>query len=216
MAKKTSLQMELDKEKRENVEDSILSLKSEINNMMSNIQGPETLDDMLNSEEFLPDLEVEISTHDYEKDMNMTKLEAKETLKCLANLYLNETNMESKNIYNIIKNDANKLAELNFTISCAKRALIQCMGQIDCGNNDPEMYKSIALFQKEMRDTVKMAYELQKKMKDFYKELKTELPDLNNKEDIVEEEEEKDDIKIIMDTKELNDWVETLNKKKES
>jgi hypothetical protein len=31
--------------------------------------------------------------------------------------------------------------------------------------NDPLMYQSVALFQKEMRDSIKMAYDLQKKMK---------------------------------------------------
>jgi len=128
----------------------------------------------------------------------------KETLESLANLYLDEDTMKNKNIYKIIKDDSDQLSVLNFSISCAKRALISCMKQLDMGVNDPEMYQSVALFQKEMRDTIKMAYDIQKKMKDFYKELKEELADINTGTEKVKDDDN-DTFTVIGDPKLLND-----------
>ena len=72
---------------------------------------------------------MEINTHDYEKDVQMVKIAASETILCLANLYLDGETMKNKNINSIIKDDANKLSELNFSVTQSKRALIMCMRQ---------------------------------------------------------------------------------------
>ena len=75
------------------------------------------------------------------------------------------------------------------------------------------MYQAVAMFQKEMRDTIKMTYDLQKKMKDFYKELKNELPEINaGQEEIQEEVEEEDNYTIIGDPKLLNSVLEQYEK----
>lgn len=130
--------------------------------------------------EFFPeqndfDLNLDIKIHDYERDIELIREESRETLECLANLYLDETSMTNKNINNIIKNDALALSDLKFSISCSKRGLINLMNQIDNGIVDAELYQSVSQFQKEMKDGVKMLYDLQKNMKDFYKELSNEL-----------------------------------------
>ena len=59
--------------------------------------------------------------HDYEKDLELIREESKETLECIANLYLDEEIMNNKNINNIITNDALALSDLKFSISCSKR-----------------------------------------------------------------------------------------------
>lgn len=130
--------------------------------------------------EFFPernnfDLNLDIKIHDYERDIELIRDESRETLECLANLYLDEESMKNKNINNIIKNDALALSDLKFSISCSKRGLINLMNQIDNGIVDAELYQSVSQFQKEMKDGVKMLYDLQKNMKDFYKELSNEL-----------------------------------------
>lgn len=141
--------------------------------------------------EFFPDqndldLNLDIKIHDYERDIELIREESRETLECLANLYLDENSMSNKNINNIIKNDALALSDLKFSISCSKRGLINLMNQIDNGVVDAELYKSVSQFQKEMKDGVKMLYDLQKNMKEFYKELSNELKtaSINKGEDV--------------------------------
>ena len=70
------------------------------------------------------------------------------------------------------------LSDLQFTISCNKRALISIMKSIDMGITDPELFKSLSMIQKELRDTIKGSYDLQKKMKDFYKGIRDELAEI--------------------------------------
>ncbi len=157
----------------------IQEYEEHVNNLREEIEmSQDELD--FDPTEFFPnqtnvDLNLDIKIHDYEKDIELIKDECKETLECLANLYLDEESMSRKNINNIIRNDALALSDLKFSISCSKRGLINLMKQIDNGLVDSELYQSVSSFQKEMKDGVKMLYDLQKKMKDFYKELRSEI-----------------------------------------
>jgi hypothetical protein len=189
--------------------DSVNELKGTINSVLNTINiSPEN---MVPYSSMLPDIPgLEIEIHDYEKDIELIKIESKETLESLANLYLTEDNMKTKNIYKIIKDDSMSLSKLNFSIECAQRALISCMKQLDGGVNDPDMYQSVAMFQKEMRDTVKMAYDLQKKMKEFYKELKQELAEINAGAETKDENET--NYTTIGDPKQLNELMNQLKK----
>jgi len=208
--------MDLDKmhpDDKKSVEDhyknSIDDLQDNINTLLEEIDEP--IETLLPNSDTIPQFDLSINEHDYDSDLEAIKIDAKETLKCLANLYLDKKNMNNKNINKIIKNDSNQLADLNFAISCARRALMSCMMQLDIGVNDPEMYKSVALFQKEMRDTIKMANELQRKMKDFYKELKKELEELNKGDEVEENEtiaKDGDKLNLIGDPRKLNDVFE--------
>ena len=125
------------------------------------------------------DLNLTIEMHDYEQDLEAIREESKETLECLANLYLDEETMRNKNINNIIINDALALSDLKFSISCSKRGLINLMRQIDNGSVNAELYSAVALFQKEMKDGIETLYKLQKIMKEFFHDLKGELKEIN-------------------------------------
>ncbi|NPV13058.1 MAG: hypothetical protein HPY57_14930 [Ignavibacteria bacterium] len=190
---------------KEDIKDSVAELQSNINSMLDKISTkPE---DMFPDKDLLPNLDIQVEYHDYEKDIELIKIESKETLECLANLYLTEKMMNTKNIYKIIKDDSMNLAKLNFSIEMSQRAMISCMRQLDMGVNDPDMYQSVALFQKELRDSIKMAYDLQKKMKDFYKELKSELQEIDTGDEITTQEESN---YIIGDPKMLNNLFEQM------
>lgn len=184
-------------------------LKGNIDSILETIDiAPE---DLYPAKDLIPDgLDVEIEIHDYEKDIELIKIDSKETLECIANLYLTDEQMKTKNIYKIIRDDSTALSKLNFSIECAQRALVSCMKQLDFGVNDPDMYQSVALFQKEMRDTIKMTYELQKKMKDFYKELKSELMEINSGTDDNPIPSEEENLTIIGDSKMLNDFFDKM------
>lgn len=157
---------------KELFQDNIEKLSEEIK------QAQEELD--FDPKDFFPDnsnvdLDLKVELHDYEKDLEAIRSESKETLECLANLYLDEEIMKNKNINNIITNDALALSDLKFSISCSKRGLINLMRQIDNGIVDAELYQAVSHFQREMKDGIKMLYELQKNMKEFFKDLKEEL-----------------------------------------
>lgn len=161
---------------RELFQENIDKLKNEIE---------ETQDELnFDPADFFPkkddsDLDLKVEIHDYEKDLEEIREESRETLECLANLYLDEEIMSNKNINNIINNDASALSDLKFSISCSKRGLINLMRQIDNGSVDAELYTAVSLFQREMKEGINMLYKLQKSMKDFFKDLKGELKEIN-------------------------------------
>ena len=203
----------MDKEKdiKQIYQDNIEQLRSEIE------MTQEELD--FDPSEFFPDqnnidLNLDIKIHDYEKDIELIRDECKETLECLANLYLDELSMKNKNINNIIKNDALGLSDLKFSISCSKRGLINLMRQIDNGLVDAELYQSVSQFQREMKDGVKMLYDLQKNMKEFYKELSAEIKsqEINkgNNNDI--QIAQKENVRIL--DKDINKIIDKINENK--
>lgn len=161
---------------RELFQENIDKLKSQIE---------ETQDELdFDPSDFFPDkndldLNLKIEMHDYEKDLELIREESTETLECLANLYLDEEIMKNKNINNILRNDALALSDLKFSISCSKRGLINLMRQIDNGSVDAELYQAVSLFQREMKEGIQMLYKLQKDMKEFFKDLKGELKEIN-------------------------------------
>ena len=142
------------------------NIESFLDEMDRNITPPSDL---------LPGLKLETQTHDYDQDLELIKEETKETLECISSLYLDSKTMTEKNISNIIRNYAETIANIKFSIECAKRGLINCMKQLDVGVNDPEMHVAVGNYQKEIRDSNKMIYDLLTKMKIFYKEIKNEI-----------------------------------------
>lgn len=179
---------------------------------------------MLNPEDLFPDDDLlpglnDIVLFDYDKEIIEIQSDCEETLSCLSSLYLNVEDIEKKNINNIIKNDALALADLKFSLSCSKRGLINLMKQLDMGINDPLMYQSVATFQKEIRDSIKMLYEIQKKMKDFYKDIKKEMAELNaggkddEKAEVITPITE--ETYHIVDMDQLNDEIESYMNKGE-
>lgn len=168
--------MSKSKDEREIFQETIEKLKNDLE------ETQEELD--FDPSDFFPDkndidLNLQVEMHDYEKDLELIREESKETLGCLANLYLDETIMCNKNINNIITNDALALSDLKFSISCSKRGLINLMRQIDNGSVDAELYQAVSLFQREMKEGIQMLYKLQKDMKEFFKDLKSELKEIN-------------------------------------
>jgi hypothetical protein len=161
---------------KEEFQESIERLKNEI------VETQDELD--FDPTDFFPDtqnvdLNLKIEMHDYEKDLELIRSESKETLECLANLYLNDETMNNKNINNIITQDALALSDLKFSISCSKRGLINLMKQIDNGSTDADLFQAVSMFQREMKEGINMLYKLQKDMKDFFKDLKGELKEIN-------------------------------------
>lgn len=177
----------------------------------------------LNPEDLLPSSDIldsiqDIQIFDYEKELQNIKEDSAVTLECLSSLYLNADDIEIKNLSNIISNDASALADLQFTISCSKRGLVSLMKSIDSGITDPELFKSLALVQKEIRDTIKMSYDLQKKMKDFYKGIRDELAEINtidvdevDNDDYVETQDSDNELHII-DYDKLTEQIDEFQK----
>jgi len=192
------------KRTKSELKESVSELQGSINAMLDKIDLP--LEQMTMKGDMLPG--IVLKQKDFERDIEKIKIDARETLECLANLYLDEASMKNKNIYKIIKDDAMLLADLNFSTSCAREALVSCMTQIiNFGVNDPLMFEAVSTFQKEMRDTIKATYDLQKKMKDFYKELKGEMSEINAGEK-TQEKKENDKYTVIGDPMLLNDLLD--------
>ena len=178
---------------RESFQSNIEQLKTEIED------AQEELD--FDPSEFFPvnnniDLNFKIEMHDYEKDLEVIREESKETLECIANLYLSEDIMLNKNINNIIKNDALAISDLKFSISCSKRGLINLMKQIDNGSSDADLFQAVSMFQREMKDCIETLYKLQKSMKEFFKDLKEELKEINIGDTEVEIHDKYKDMRI--------------------
>lgn len=185
------------KEKRDDLKKNIKSLEGEMNSLGDVLDlNPE---DLLPKEDMLDGIN-DIEIFDYEKEIEEIRHDSNVTLECLSQLYLSTDDIKRKNLGNIIKNDSEALADLKFSLSCSKRGIINLMKNIDMGINDPLMYQSVGILQKEIRDSIKMLYDIQKKMKEFYKEIKQELDEINT----VEEEEANKEAEIMDADNELH------------
>lgn len=209
MAKKSALQTQ-------QLRQNISQLEGEMNGLNQHLAlNPE---DLFPDDELLPGLN-DIVLFDYDKEIKEIQSDCEETLDCLSSLYLNAEDIEKRNINNIIKNDASALADLKFSLSCSKRGLINLMKQLDMGINDPLMYQSVGIFQKEIRDSIKMLYDIQKKMKDFYKDIKKEMSELNaggeedQKKEIQDVEDVSEETYHIVDFDRLNDEIDSYANK---
>jgi len=166
---------DIDNNLRKNkLKNSIDELKESLNDLK--IEGSIPIPgDLLPNDDTLPGLDMEIEIYDYDKDMSLIKDEAEETLECISSLYLTDDTTMNKNINKLIKNDAEEISDIKFSLSCAKRGLINCMRQLDAGSNDPDMHNAVNAYQKEIRESNKMLHELLNKMKIFYKDLREEI-----------------------------------------
>lgn len=176
-------------------------LKQNISNLQGQMQSINNSLD-LNPEDLLPNDDIldginDIEIFDYQKEIESIQEDSNVTLECLSKLYLSVDDIKTKNLSTIIKNDAEALADLKFSLSCSKRGIINLMKNIDMGVNDPLMYQSVGILQKEIRDSIKMLYDIQKKMKEFYKEIKDELAEINSIKD--DENNESDEAELIND-----------------
>ena len=200
--------------KTQQLKQNISQLEGEMKGLNEQLSlNPE---DLFPNDELLPGLN-DIVLFDYEKEIEQIQVDCEETLECLSSLYLNAEEIEKKNISNIIKNDALALADLKFSLSCSKRGLINLMKQLDMGINDPLMYQAVGTFQKEIRDSIKMLYDIQKRMKDFYKDIKLELSEINAGDKTEEEVDNliNDETYHIVDIDKLNDEIESFMNKGE-
>ena len=208
MAKKNPLQTQ-------QLRNNIKQLEGEMNGLNQQLAlNPE---DLFPDDELLPGLN-DIVLFDYDKEIDEIQADCEETLDCLSSLYLNAEDIEKRNINNIIKNDASALADLKFSLACSKRGLINLMKQLDMGINDPLMYQSVGIFQKEIRDSIKMLYDIQKKMKDFYKDIKKEMAELNSGDDtdgdkVQEVTAIEEETYHLVDFDRLNDEIESFSNK---
>ena len=182
-----------------NLNNSIESVLSEINSMPKDYMAPSDL---------LPGISFDYINYDYDRDIETIKEDAKETLECVSSLYLNKDITKKKNIMTIIKNDSETISDIKFSLSCAKRGLINCMKQLDAGSNDPEMHQAVNAYQKEIRDSSKMINDLLTKMKSFYKELRDEYERKEINETKSVEIEKKSDNLVIFDSKKMNKMID--------
>lgn len=194
-------------EDKELIRKSISDLEDQISAMSEEMSiDPESY---FPSESDLPGLDLDIKVFDYEGETIKIQEECKQTLDCLSSLYLSDEIMKMKNVYNIIQNDAKSLSELKFSLAMSKRGLISLMTQIDAGVNQPDMYLAVSNFQKEIRDSIKMLYDIQKRMKEFYKELKSELSEINMGGDSNDKQPAlMDESLSVTDTKMINKIIE--------
>jgi len=201
----------------------INQLKQNINSLEGEMKSlNDTLD--MNPSEFFPNDDIlpglnDIEIFNYQDEIDSIQIDCEETLQCLSSLYLNAEELEKRNISNIIKNDALALADLKFSLFCSKRGLINLMRQLDMGINDPEMYQAVGTFQKEIRDSIKMLYDIQKKMKDFYKDIRNEITSINageeKTEDKVQDIQPDNETYQIIDWDKLNDEIDDYKKTKQ-
>jgi len=190
---------------------NIGNLQNEINSMISEMDNLSK--DLVPPKDLLPGIDFEYINHDYDKDIELIKEEAKETLDCISSLYLDDDHMKKKNVKSIIKNDAEQISNIKFSLSCAKLGLVNCMKQLDAGANDPNMHVAVNSYQKEIRESSKMINDLLTKMKAFYKELRDEyihkeIIEQQKMEDQKAQEQITDDDVVIFDQKKWNKIID--------
>jgi hypothetical protein len=201
-----------DEHKINHIKQNIQSLQGEMKGLNNTLDLDPT--NLFPDDKLIPDIN-EVEVFDYDKEIMEIRKDSDITLECLSSLYLKAEDIEKKNISNIINNDAESLSDLKFSLSCSKRGLINLMRQLDMGINDPDLYSAVGTFQKEIRDTVKMIYDIQKKMKEFYKDIRDEMNELNKGEEsdnIEDVEIDEENEYHIVDLEKIKEQIEEYKK----
>jgi hypothetical protein len=172
---------------------------------------------MVDSDEDMPGFG-EVELYDYQKDIDTSKEVGKNLLENLVNLYLGDAKevLQHPYIKTRMEEDAEYYSQMKTIQKLSEKLLLQQMRQIDSGDTSPRMYEITTRQIGEIRENVKDGRKAKLEIESMYKEMRKDLglnEVVNNDSGSSEETKENDN---IIDSKNLNDKIDSYLKNKES
>jgi predicted unusual protein kinase regulating ubiquinone biosynthesis (AarF/ABC1/UbiB family) len=172
---------------------------------------------MVDSDEDMPGFG-EVELYDYQKDIDTSKEVGKNLLENLVNLYLGDAKevLQHPYIKTRMEEDAEYYSQMKTIQKLSEKLLLQQMRQIDSGDTSPRMYEITTRQIGEIRENVKDGRKAKLEIESMYKEMRKDLglnEVVNNDSGSSEQTKENDN---IIDSKNLNDKIDSYLKNKES
>jgi len=174
----------------------------------------------LAKKEDLPDLG-EIQIYDYDSDLDDSQKLASEVMESLVDLYLGDNPSIAHHDYVVkkMKEDAQVYADTLFLQKMTRKNLLTQMRQVDNGDTSARMHEVINQSFSQMRDNIKFSQTQKTELEKFYKEMRRDLG-LNEISESMEQknieqqtEETKEEGKIV-DSRSLNNMIDSYLKNK--
>jgi hypothetical protein len=198
-------------------EEKINDLQNEFNRIQEENKDLD-VSKYLATKEDLPNLG-EIVIYDYDADIEESKVEAKEVLESLVDMYLgdNPAIIEHPYIKKKKEQDAQVYADTIFLQKMTKKNFLTQLRQVDNGDTSARMHEVINQSISQIRDNIKFSQSQRTELEKFYKETRRDLG-MNEMSETMEQknianEDVKEDGKI-MDPRDLNNMIDNYLKNK--
>jgi hypothetical protein len=173
---------------------------------------------IVNNENDLPQFG-NIVVYDYDKDIETFKKSSKELIKSMAELYLKDRPdmLEDSYIEKKIDEDSKYYGQTQLLQKMSEKLLLQQLRQIDQGDNTPKMYEVANQTMNQIRENIKDGRNARLEIEKQYKELRKDfgMTDVVSKTtDTKTDNTESEDAGLMIDTAQLNDMIEKLQKQK--
>lgn len=201
--------------KHDKKETQINNLQDEFNRIHENNKDLD-VNMYLAKREDLPDLG-EIQIYDYDADLEEAANRSREVLESMVDLYLgdNPDLVKHKYIQNKMMEDAMVYADTLFLTKATRKNFLSQLRAVDNGESSARMHEVINQTIGQIRENAKFSATQRTELESFYKMIRKDLGvgDLSEKNDL--KEEVKDDVEgKIVDTKNLNDMIDSYVKNK--
>lgn len=200
-------------------EEKINDLQSEFNRIQEENKDLD-VSKYLAKKEDLPDLG-EIQIYDYDSDLEESQKQANDVMESLVDLYLGDNPSIAHHDYVVkkMKEDAQVYADTIFLQRMTRKNLLTQMRQVDNGDTSARMHEVINQSFSQMRDNIKFSQTQKTELEKFYKEMRRDLG-LNEISETMEQknieqqtEEVKEEGKIV-DSRSLNNMIDSYLKNK--
>jgi hypothetical protein len=200
-------------------EEKLNDLQSEFNRIQEENKDLD-VSKYLAKKEDLPDLG-EIQIYDYDSDLDDSQKLASEVMESLVDLYLGDNPSIAHHDYVVkkMKEDAQVYADTLFLQKMTRKNLLTQMRQVDNGDTSARMHEVINQSFSQMRDNIKFSQTQKTELEKFYKEMRRDLG-LNEISESMEQknieqqtEETKEEGKIV-DSRSLNNMIDSYLKNK--
>jgi len=200
-------------------EEKLNDLQSEFNRIQEENKDLD-VSKYLAKKEDLPDLG-EIQIYDYDSDLDDSQKLASEVMESLVDLYLGDNPSIAHHDYVVkkMKEDAQVYADTLFLQKMTRKNLLTQMRQVDNGDTSARMHEVINQSFSQMRDNIKFSQTQKTELEKFYKQMRRDLG-LNEISESMEQknieqqtEETKEEGKIV-DSRSLNNMIDSYLKNK--
>jgi len=198
--------------------ESIDRLKNEFEKIQDDNKGLD-ISKYLATKEDLPELG-EIQIYDYQKDLDSAQKQATEIMESLVDLYIGGNNPISDHRYikNKKREDALVYAETLFLSKMTRKNFLTQLRQIDNGDSSARMHEIVNQTVAQIRENSKFTSTQRTELEKFWKELRKDLGlnEISEQNEIEQKinEPEKEVEKKIYDTRNLNNMIDDILKKR--
>jgi hypothetical protein len=165
----------------------------------------------------LPDLG-EIVIYDYDADIEEAKIQGKEVLETLVDMYLgdNPAIIQHPYIKKKMEEDAQVYADTIFLQKMTKKNFLTQLRQVDNGDTSARMHEVINQSISQIRDNIKFSQSQRSELEKYYKETRRDMG-MNEISETMEQKNVVEDVKEegkIMDSRNLNNLIDNYLKNK--